>query len=126
MDIYGEGLRKEAKSTGASMSEAKLAGMAGSGTLQVWRGQKDDVLEIRGTWKPEPGKVGADELRRSLDRADPLIFDGPVDDPAAPEREKMRAEVQVSSINSYHLKSSGQMPVLLVNFIPVEPKRVAR
>lgn len=124
MDLNTGRLGKEAMTQGAAMSEASLAELPGVGTLQVWRGQREDVLEIRGTWRAQAG-TDPSEIYRRLEDKDTLVYEGALDDPSLTERQNVRAEVRVSSMSSYHLGDDPETPRVYVNFLPTEPEQVA-
>ena len=106
------------------MSDARLAGIEGRGTLQVWRGQKHDVLGILGTWRPVSKGTDDEELRELLLNSEPLFFDGPLDDRYAADTRRLHTEVHITSINSYSLETSEDGATLFVNFAPVDPEGV--
>lgn len=124
MDMNADKLRKEAVTQGARMDVAKLASLEGRGTLQVWRGQRQDILEIRGTWRTDSA-VDPAEIKRAVGNSDPLVYEGPVDDPAQTGLQDVRTEVKVSSVSSYLLDNGSETPEVFVNFVPADPTQVA-
>jgi hypothetical protein len=117
-------LQQESVTQGAETAEAKLAGLSGQGTLQVWRGQKHDVIRILGTWRQPEDENSLARLREALDEAQPVVYEGPVDDPARGGQPTIRTQVTVSSIGSYRLDPKGERSFCYVNFAPVDPRAV--
>jgi hypothetical protein len=117
-------LREESVSKGASTGDARLAGLPGRGTLQVWRGQNHDVIRILGTWRQEEGGEALGTLREALDETRPVVYEGYLDDPAQAETHRVRAEVIVSSIGTYRLGEDDDSSYCFVNFTPRDPERV--
>ncbi|MEX2542261.1 MAG: hypothetical protein WD314_10655 [Trueperaceae bacterium] len=118
-------LQKDAVTQGAETGEARLAGLPGRGTLQVWRGRRHDVIRILGTWRRQQNSDDLATLREAMESAQPIIYEGFLDDPANVDRQEVRAEVVVSSISSYQLGGRGEEPYCFVNFLPREPEEVA-
>lgn len=117
-------LQREAMSQGAVTGDAKLAGLPGTGTLQVWRGQREDVLRIVGTWRLEEDAHGLDELRQALTKSTPVTYEGVLDDPARPSRRRVRTNVYVTSIGSYQRAKEDEVAFCFVNFVPIDQKEV--
>ncbi|MEX2534297.1 MAG: hypothetical protein WD273_01750 [Trueperaceae bacterium] len=118
-------LRKEALSQGASTGDAKLAGLPGKGTLQVWRGQREDVLRIVGTWRLEDDSGRLGKVREALADSKAVVYDGVLDDPAQADKKRVRAEVYVTSIGSYQRRTEDGRTYCFVNFVPSDPEGVA-
>lgn len=127
MGFRANDLRKEAFTQGASTGDASLAGLPGTGTLQVWRGQQEDVIAIIGTCRLEDDGGGLEKVREALEEQLPVVYDGPLADPSKSDSEDIRTEVVVSSIGRYRLPSDDDddATCCLVNFAPAEPERVA-
>lgn len=133
MGFDAKDLRKEALTQGASTGEASLAGLPGTGTLQVWRGQREDVIDIIGTCRLRDDVGDLETVSEALEQQRPVIYDGPLEDPAEANGDAIRAEVMVSSMGRYRLSAEGvdatgddDAPAYwLVNFVPVEPEQVA-
>ncbi|HEX7003839.1 MAG TPA: hypothetical protein VF168_06605 [Trueperaceae bacterium] len=117
-------LGKEALSQGASTGDAKLAGLPGTGTLQVWRGQNEDVLRIVGTWRLEDDASGLERIRRALAKSSPVTYDGVLDDPAQSDRKRVSTEVYVTSMGSYQRGTEADVAYCFVNFVPLDAKEV--
>ena len=117
-------LQREAMSQGAATGDAKLAGLPGTGTLQVWRGQREDVLRIVGTWRLEEDANGLDELREALSKNKPVSYEGVHDDPARPDRRRVATDVYVTSIGSYQRRKEDDVGFCFVNFVPIDQKEV--
>lgn len=132
MGFNARDLRKEALTQGASTGDASLAGIPGTGTLQVWRGQKEDVIAIIGTCRLHEDAGGLDKVSEALSEQRPIAYDGPLVDPAEVRKDSISTKVMVSSINRYRLPaerggSNGNdaTTYCLVNFVPAEPEQVA-
>jgi hypothetical protein len=120
-----ERLRKESVTQGAATAEARLAGLPGRGTLQVWRGQNNDVIDILGTWRREVADEEVSVIREALRNEPPVVYEGVVDDPARPDGQEVRTEVIVSSIGSYRLEADEENSYCFVNFAPRNPEEIA-
>ena len=117
-------LGKESLSQGATTGDAKLAGLPGTGTLQVWRGQHEDVLKIVGTWRLEEDSSGLEKIREALSKSAPITYEGVLDDPAQRGRQRVETEVFVTSIGSYAQGSDAGVAFCFVNFVPRDRKEV--
>ena len=117
-------LGKEALSQGASTGDAKLAGLPGKGTMQVWRGQREEVLRIVGTWRLEEDADGLEKVRRALASSSPVTYEGVLDDPAQTNRNRVKAQVPVTSIGSYQRGTEADVAYCFVNFVPLDQKEV--
>jgi hypothetical protein len=121
-----ERLRKQAVTQGAATADARLAGLPGRGTLQVWRGQNNDVIDVLGTWRREAADDDLRGIREALRNESPLVYEGVVDDPARADGQEVRTEVVVSSMGSYRLGVNDENIYCFVNFRPRQPEEVAR
>lgn len=124
MGLDTRGLKKESVTQGASTDEAKLAGMPGQGTLQVWRGQKNDVIGMAGTWRTEDDSASLEKLREARDNSSPVRYEGVVDDPAQGRHRRVSEQVIISSIGSYPHRGHDGRKVAFVNFKPHDPQQV--
>lgn len=104
----------------ARTEEAYLEGVKGKGVLQVWRGRRNDILGIAGSWHAAPGEEVREQLKESIAGAEGVIYDGPVNDPLGGQK-RQRIPVTISSVSSYRLDGEGQPTHLFINFTPVEP-----
>lgn len=87
----------------APMARAELAGIPGTGTLKVMRGQEGSTLDVRGTWRLSDDDEARDveALRRAHRDGTPITFHGTLADPAHPERETVTLQVRISSASTY-------------------------
>jgi hypothetical protein len=125
MGFEVERLRKESVTQGAATAEARLAGLPGRGTLQVWRGQNNDVIDILGTWRQEVADEDVSAIGKALRNETPLMYEGVLDDPARADEQEVRTEVVVSSIGSYRLEVDEENSYCFVNFAPRKPEEIA-
>jgi hypothetical protein len=121
-----ERLREQSVTQGATTAEAQLAGLPGRGTLQVWRAQNNDVIDVLGTWRREVAGDDLRGIREALRNENPLVYEGVLDDPARADGQEVRAEVIVSSMGSYRLGVDDENSYCFVNFRPRNPEEVAR
>ena len=108
----------EAVTNEASMGEARLGGIPGSGTLQVARSGQGEVLDVLGTWRLNQDTQSRDTSRlvAAYDAGETLWYEGKVDDPARPGNKHIKAEVRISSISTYTYDSGEERT--LFNFKP--------
>ncbi len=103
-DIPGKKeLAPERKNTGAFTKPATLGGVLGIGTLQVVRAPSEKVLNILGTWRLADDDDAHDVavLHEAHETGTPIVYQGPLVDPDAPEREHLEVEVTIKGITSY-------------------------
>lgn len=124
MGFDTERLKRESATQGASTGRAELAGIAGEGTLQVWRGQKQDVIRILGTWRIENDEEAVATLQQALDDSSPVPFEGPLDDPAQSEGQRVNAEVIISSLGTYQQQDDDRRQYCFINFAPTDPGEI--
>lgn len=121
-------LGDEATATGAPMEKARLGGVDGLGTIQVVRGRNDELLEIRGTWRPSDDSAQDDgvlsQLCSAAESGDAVQYQGPVVDP---ERGISRATVDVTFTSTSRYTFNDEDGVReagpsrrIFNFTPVE------
>ena len=87
----------------AETGPAELGGVPGRGTLQVVRGQQDEVTDVTGTWHLEIGQAGGDlqALEQAYEQGTPVVYSGRLDDPGDSERTEIKTNVLISSIGHY-------------------------
>lgn len=122
-------LEEEAVTQGAATGTSYLDGLAGHGTLQVVRGRKLEVMELTGTWRPTDESTDVSALVRAADEGRVIRFEGVIDDPDAPQREEVVADVEISSHATYRfgarLPDDEEGPMFHVfNFRPTSPAKV--
>lgn len=94
-------LRQTPEAREAAMGEAKLDGVAGRGTLQVRRGRRGEYVASQGTWRPTVSDADVERLVTAAGSERTLRYEGPVEDPNAPERPNGSVEVRVTSHADY-------------------------
>lgn len=104
-------LRQDAPNHGATMGPARLGGVPGIGTLQVVRGQRDEVLEVLGTWRPDRPDREVGSLEEAARLGTQLEYDGHYDDPGDGRRDHVTARVTVSSWGTYAFDAVDDPPV---------------
>lgn len=87
--------------TDLRLKPARLAGVQGAGVVRVRRDTNDLVYEILGTWRPKEGETLPASLRRAQDEGTPVTYDGPLEDPDEPERQRVTMQVRLDGIHVY-------------------------
>lgn len=97
-----EDLRTNPTPTEATQQDAHLAGVPGTGTLRVMRGQNGSVMSLTGTWRLrwDDGQRDLDALLQAYREGRPVTYEGPVHDAQGEDRTE-RLEVNLSSVAEY-------------------------
>lgn len=86
---------------GARSGDARLAGVPGVGTMQVIRDREGAMLRVEGTWRAQDEGTDAGPIEAVLAAGEPLRYEGRMDDPKHPDRERCAIEVDVTSHSVY-------------------------
>jgi hypothetical protein len=99
----GQELSPERKNVGATLKPATLGGVPGLGILQVVRSPSDKVLEVLGTWRlaDDDNEHDVTPIHEAQEAGRSIVYQGPVTDPDAPEKERLEVEVTIKGISSY-------------------------
>ena len=128
-DFDVERIAPDEATQGAKVGQARLEGVAGIGTLQVMRDREGHVLHVEGTWRPEDDGVDATAIDSALAAGRALRYEGRLDDPSHPDRERCDVEVVLTSRSEYRWdareEDDGQT-LPLFNFRPSEAGAVDR
>lgn len=86
-----------------SQGQAILAGITGTGTLQVARGQQGEAMEVIGTWRlaDDSDNASTERLDRAYETGESVWYEGRLDDPARPEKKHVKSEVKITSARNY-------------------------
>lgn len=105
-DVLGE----EALATGAEMGKARLGGQEGFGTIQVVRGNDQEVVDIRGTWRSKDDGAADDgalaRLCAAAESGETVRYHGPLVDPNS-DRDRIDVDVEFTSTERYSFADEG-------------------
>ena len=123
MSLRIDDLKIDELEHGTKVGEASLAGMPGTGTVQVVRNQDGDVLEVKGTWHADV-ETDVAGIERSAEAGEPLRYEGRLYDPIHPDRDHIAVDVMITSYGAYEfdarLPEGGEGAVRTIfNFDPV-------
>lgn len=95
---------------------ATLGGRRGRGELTLLRAADGRLLEARGSWRPDDPEADLDELIEAARERRPVVFRGPVRDPAGAEGgAEVELPARVTGMHRY--RDDGGRELLLVNFV---------
>ncbi len=126
-----EHLQHDQQSQGASLRPARLAGIAGHGTLQVLRDASGSRVSIEGSWRPDDPDASIGALLRAAADGELVRFEGPLDDAAQSDGEQVEVEVAIRSHGLYRFQTDAQVGYVrageerrIFNFEPAQEHEV--
>lgn len=108
MDATDPQVRTDATPQEGPMGDAQLDGIPGTGTLKVMRGERDNVIDARGTWRlaDEGGERDLEPLRRAYREGTSVSFHGLLDDPSQRNQSSITLDVRISSMSTYRYEAT--------------------
>lgn len=102
-------LGQDQQSQGASVREARLAGVPGRGALQVLRDGSGARVSVEGTWRPMDADAPLGPLLGAAADGEPVRFEGVVDDTTRSDPEPIEVDVQISSHGVYRFETRSEL-----------------
>lgn len=101
MALDTDRLGEDVVTRGAEAGVSHLAGIPGHGTMQVVRGQRQEAIEVCGTWRPDDEETDLTALENAEKAEEPVRFEGRLDDPADADRTEVAASCRITSSSEY-------------------------